>query len=213
MQHEFWHHRWQNQQIGFHLHVVNPLLLDHFAALSLTVGQRVFVPLCGKTLDIHWLLAQNFQVVGAELSQLAVDALFAELGLTPDIVQSGALRHYQAANIDIFQGDLFALDQATLGKVDAIYDRAALIALPPEIRNHYSRHLTKITATAPQLLISFHYDQSLVQGPPFNVDASELTALYGGHYRITLLAENNLPTGLKGQYPAQEKVWLLTPLE
>lgn len=213
MQHDFWHNRWQTQQIGFHLSEVNPLLLDYFATLSLTAGQRVFIPLCGKTLDIHWLLAQNFQVVGAELSQLAVDALFAELGLVPDIIQAGELRHYQAANIDIFQGDLFALDQATLGKVDAIYDRAALIALPPEIRNRYSRHLAKITATAPQLLISFHYDQSLVQGPPFNVNASELTALYGGNYRITLLAENNLPTGLKGQYPAQEKVWLLTPLE
>ncbi|MGQ2967025.1 MAG: thiopurine S-methyltransferase, partial [Methylophilus sp.] len=186
-EHNFWHQRWQNQQIGFHLQSVNPLLAAHFRALALKAGQRIFIPLCGKTLDIHWLLAQGIHVVGAELNQLAVDALFAELGLTPTITQSGALRHYsavdpQAVKIDIFQGDFFALDQALLGQVDAIYDRAALIALPADLRVTYSNHLLNITNSAPQLLISFHYDQSLLPGPPFNVSADEISAHYGESY-------------------------------
>lgn len=213
MEHDFWHERWQNQQIGFHLKTINPLLVGQFQALSLNPGQRIFIPLCGKTLDIHWLLSQGMQVVGAELNQLAVDALFTELGLTPIITHVGNLRHYKANNLDIFQGDFFDLAQSVLGTVDAIYDRAALIALPAEMRALYSQHLTKITDHAPQLLISFHYDQSLVPGPPFNVDVSELNMLYGKAYKLTLLAEDSLPTGLKGQYPAQERIWFLEPVK
>lgn len=213
MQHDFWHQRWQNQQIGFHLSAVNRLLEAYFQALELQPGQRVFIPLCGKTLDIHWLLAQGMHVAGAELNQLAVDALFTELGITPTITGHGALRHYHADHIDIFQGDFFELDQELLGKVDAIYDRAALIALPPDMRIRYSQHLISITAGAPQLLISFHYDPSLAEGPPFNVSADEVAAHYASTYSIRLLAEENLPTGLKGQHPAQEKLWLLNPVK
>lgn len=218
MEHAFWHERWENQQIGFHLKEVNPLLAAHFKALKLTPGQRVFIPLCGKTLDIHWLLSQGIHIVGAELNQLAVDALFTELGLIPQITQAGSLQRYHAVNqhavtITIFQGDYFALDQALLGKVDAIYDRAALIALPPDLRTTYSKHLMNITNCAPQLLISFHYDQSLAVGPPFNVSTDEITAHYGEVYHIALLADDQLPTGLKGQYPAQEKMWLLKPIK
>lgn len=216
MEHDFWHDRWKNQQIGFHLQEVNPLLAAHFQTLKLTPGQRIFIPLCGKTLDIHWLLSQGIHVAGAELNQLAVDALFAELGLIPTITQAGPLLHYHAVDqhgvtIDIFQGDFFALDRALLGQTDAIYDRAALIALPPDLRVTYSKHLVQLTHSAPQLLISFHYDQSLAAGPPFNVSADEISAHYGQIYSISLLADDLLPTGLKGQYPAQEKIWLLTP--
>lgn len=211
MHHDFWHQRWQNQQIGFHQGEVNPFLLAHFQALGLQVGMRVFVPLCGKSLDMHWLLAQGFQVVGAELSQMAVDALFAELGLTPEITQSGVLRHYRARQIEIFQGDFFALTQNQLGTVNAIYDRAALIALPDEMRKQYCEHLMTITQTAPQLLISFHYDQSLVPGPPFSVSKAEVSANYKSHYAITELASVSLEKGMKGQYPAEETAWLLSP--
>ncbi|HSI28792.1 MAG TPA: thiopurine S-methyltransferase [Methylophilus sp.] len=213
MQHDFWHQRWQNQQIGFHLDAVNPLLAAHFQALNLEAGQRVFIPLCGKTLDIHWLLSQGIQVAGAELNQLAVDTLFAELGVTPTITEHGSLRLYHAEHIDIFQGDFFTLDKGLLGDVDAVYDRAALIALPANMRIDYSQHLINLTAGAPQLLISFHYDQSLAEGPPFNVSAEEVAAHYALTYNIHLLADEILPTGLKGKFPAQEKLWFLNPLK
>ena len=213
MQHDFWHQRWQNQQIGFHLDAVNPLLAAHFQALNLEAGQRVFIPLCGKTLDIHWLLSQGIQVAGAELNQLAVDTLFAELGVTPTITEHGSLRLYHAEHIDIFQGDFFTLDKGLLGDVDAVYDRAALIALPANMRIDYSQHLINLTAGAPQLLISFHYDQSLAEGPPFNVSAEEVAAHYAQAYDIHLLADEILPTGLKGKFPAQEKLWFLNPLK
>jgi len=210
MHHDFWHQRWQNQQIGFHLNEVNPFLLAHFQALKLQPGQRILVPLCGKTLDIHWLLTQGLQVVGVELSALAVDALFAELNLVPEITQAGALKHYRTAQLAVFQGDFFALDQSLLGPVDAVYDRAALIALPNEMRRQYCQHLINLTHTAPQLLISFAYDQSLVPGPPFSVSQEEVGTHYQADYQCTILGSVFMETGLKGQYPAEETAWLLS---
>lgn len=211
MHHDFWHQRWQNQQIGFHLGEVNPFLLAHFQALKLQLGQRILVPLCGKTMDINWLLAQGLQVVGVELSALAVDALFAELNLVPEIKQVDALKHYRAAQLEVFQGDFFALDHALLGKIDAVYDRAALIALPNEMRRQYSQHLINLTHIAPQLLISFAYDQSLVPGPPFSVSKEEVSIHYQADYQCTVLSSVFMEKGLKGQYPAEETAWLLSP--
>ena len=212
MDHDFWHQRWQNQQIGFHLGEVNPILLAHFKTLGLQAGQRIFVPLCGKTLDMHWLLAQGLLVVGAELSQLAIDALFTELGLTPEITQLDTFRHYRAGNIEIFQGDFFALTPTLLRSVDAVYDRAALIALPGDLRGRYTDHLKQITGTAPQLLISFQYDQSLVAGPPFSVSKEEVSSHYDEDYTVAQLESIRMEKGMRGLYPAEETAWLLSPL-
>lgn len=209
MHYDFWHSRWQSNQIGFHLSEVNPLLMNHFSALNMHQGARVFLPLCGKSLDIHWLLAQGFCVVGVELSQIAVEALFADLKLTPTVTKIGALTGYSAKNIDIFNGDFFALSAEMLGKVDAVYDRAALVALPEEMRADYTVHLMVLTAYAPQLLISFAYDQAQHAGPPFSIGTQELQQYYSNYFEMRLLDKVNVVGGLKGKYPAIENVFLL----
>lgn len=209
MHHDFWHSRWQSNQIGFHLGEANPLLVKHFSALNLQQGARVFLPLCGKSLDIHWLLAQGFCVVGAELSQIAVEALFADLKLTPTVTKIGALTCYSAKNINIFNGDFFDLTAQMLGKVDAVYDRAALVALPEEMRADYAVHLMVLTAYAPQLLISFAYDQAQHSGPPFSIGTQELQQYYSNYFEMRLLDKVNVVGGLKGKCPAIENVYLL----
>ena len=209
MHEQFWKDRWQNNQIGFHKAEANPLLVRHFAALRLAPGARVFVPLCGKSLDVHWLLAQGHRVVGAELSRIAVEQLFAELGVTPRITPAGPLTRFEADGIVIFQGSLFDLTAATLGPVDAVYDRAALVALPPAMRDQYTTHLRALTADAPQLLICFEYHQPCMDGPPFSVEEPEVHRHYAAHYTVTLLQR---VTGelLKGICPSNDAVWLLT---
>jgi thiopurine S-methyltransferase len=209
MQPDFWHERWQSNQIGFHLPEVNHLLVKYFQTLKLKQNARVFLPLCGKTLDIDWLLAQGYNVAGAELSAIAIEDLFKQLRLTPIITQKKDIKHFSAANIDIFVGDIFKLTPETLGKVDAIYDRAALVALPFEMRKAYVAHLMTLTHTAPQLLICFEYDQSIHAGPPFSISADEIVQHYHSHYDITLLASEKMSDGLKGKYPATEQVWQL----
>lgn len=211
MEHSFWHHKWEANDIGFHQKTANTLLVEHLPALGLVDGQRVFVPLCGKTLDIRWLLSQEYRVAGAELSRLAVDQLFAELECVPTIEDVGSLLHYRAPDLDIFVGDIFELSRELLGPVDAIYDRAALVALPPDLRERYTAHLRAITDTAPQLTIVFEYDQSRAEGPPFSISDAEIARHCDASYSPVLLANHAIPNGMRGQCPAAEKVWHLAP--
>ena len=211
MEPEFWHQRWQKNEIGFHESQVNPLLVSHLPALELKPGARIFLPLCGKTLDIAWLLEQGYQVVGVELSQLAIDALFQSLDLVPTVINLGPLQHYSALNIDIFAGDIFALTPELLGTVTATYDRAALVALPTALRERYAAHLAQLTGHAPVLQITFAYNQAQMDGPPFSVSEAELARLYTGHYQRIALASKLVPGGLRGKTPAIEAAWLLLP--
>ena len=209
MEAAFWHTRWQTNQTGWHERAVNPLLIAHFSSLRVPSGGRVFVPLCGKSLDLGWLLSQGYAVVGAELSEQAVTQLFAELGMEPSLSATGKYKLFCGENIDMFVGDIFDLSREILGPVDAVYDRAALVALPEAMRARYAAHLKAITALAPQLVIGYEYDQTAVAGPPFSVTADELHCHYSDVYALTPLAHLEVPGGLKGKCPATEHIWRL----
>lgn len=210
MDQSFWHQRWEKNEIAFHENKANPLLVKHFNELSLAKGGRIFVPLCGRTLDISWLLSNGSRVAGAELSQIAIEQLFMELGLQPEISTVGEVEQWSANRLDIFVGDIFAVSRKMLGPVDAIYDRAALVAFPEEMRNRYTKHLTEMTHKAPQLLICYEYDQSVMQGPPFSVRNEEVQRHYADNYELTFMASADVPGGLKGKCAAKENVWRLT---
>ena len=209
MEASYWHNKWKINQIGFHQSKTNPLLIKHLEQLGLSKGDRVFLPLCGKTVDIAWLLSQGYKVAGAELSEIAIKQLFEALDLTPEISTIDSLTHYHAANIDMYVGDIFNLSAEVLGDVNASFDRAALVALSPEIRERYSAHLVDITGNAPQLLICFEYDQSVMSGPPFSIVKSGVEAHYAANYQLKLLEAPHLKGGLKGKIEAIEAIWLL----
>ncbi len=209
MEASFWHQKWKENDIGFHQGRVNSLLVKYFKSLALAEGKRVFLPLCGKTLDIAWLLSGGYCVVGVELNETAIEQLFSELKVEPQISDLGNLKYYYAKDIDIFVGDIFELSAEILGEVDAVYDRAALVALPAATRKRYTAHLTNITHNVPQLLISYEYDQSLIAGPPFSISATEIRQHYQSVYNITPLATVQVPEGMKGKCAADEHVWLL----
>jgi thiopurine S-methyltransferase len=154
-------------------------------------------------------LANGYRVAGAELSQLAIEQLFMDLGLQPDISEAGKVQVWSAKHIDIFVGDIFALSREMLGPVDAVYDRAALVAMPETLRHQYTAHLTELTNNAPQLLICYYYDQRVMDGPPFSISNEEVNQHYRGSYDLRLLASSDVAGGLKGKCPAKEHVWLL----
>lgn len=209
MEADFWHARWANNQIAFHEGEANALLVASFDALSLAKGDRVFVPLCGKTRDIAWLLSQGQRVVGAELSKIAIEQLFEDLGITPTVEPIGSLSKFSTEGLEVFVGDIFELTPELLGPVDATYDRAALVALPDDLRGRYAAHIHHITGAAPQLLICFEYDQAVMPGPPFSVDSAKLNRVYGPYYAMKELTRATVQGGLKGICPAEEAVWLL----
>lgn len=158
----------------------------------------MLLPLCGKTRDIAWLLAKGYRVVGVELVETAIEQLFVDLAVESTISQQGSLRHYSADNIDIFVGDFFKVTGDILGAVDAIYDRAALVALPDDMRQRYSKLLRAISGTAPQLLVAYVYDQNKIAGPPFAISDEEVHQHYHQHYTVNCV----------GRYE-EERVWLL----
>jgi thiopurine S-methyltransferase len=211
MEHDFWHRRWTNNQIAFHESHANAMLVANVHELCLSKGSCVFLPLCGMTLDIEWFLTQGHHVVGAELSELAVTQLFKRLNVTPAVETKPGFACHSAPNLEIFVGDVFNVTSHDVGKVDAVYDRAALVALPQHMRPNYAQHLFEQTRGIQQLVITFEYDQNLTAGPPFSVDGEEIYRLYGKHYTIRELMRKDLPNGLRGTVPAAEVAWLLSP--
>lgn len=193
---EFWKERWGKDETGFHLDKPNPALVNHWHTMPVDLGTRVLVPLCGKSVDIIWFLKEGYQVVGAELSEKALDALAydieGEFGLAVDKQEVDGLILYRAAGILLICGDWFALTARDIGPVDAVYDRAALVALPPQMRVDYSQHLLNISRNAPQLLVSFAYDQNQMPGPPFSVPEDEVIAHYGSLMHADVLDDREL---------------------
>ncbi|MEZ5081033.1 MAG: thiopurine S-methyltransferase [Thermoleophilia bacterium] len=210
MEHGFWHERWQRGQIAFHEGTTNQRLSACFHELACAPGSRVFVPLCGKTRDIAWLLGHGYHVVGAELSPLAVEELFRELDVEPAVSDDGRVLHHSDPDLRVHVGDIFDLTPDTLGPVDAVYDRAAFVALPADLRARYVDHLVRLTGAAPQLLVTMDYDQALMSGPPFSIDEAEVRARYSDRYDIRGVDDAEMPGGLKG-VPAREQAWLLDP--
>lgn len=193
MEPEFWHDRWASNQIGFHQSDINPYLLRHWPSLALAHGARVLVPLCGKSLDLIWLASLGHRVLGVELSEQAVQTFFSEQGLHPRIHQHGVFKVYQAGLIEVWCGDFFALDAEVLADCAALYDRAALIALPPLMRARYAAHLNRcLRAGCEGLLITLDYDQALKAGPPFAVTQDEVRVLLASHWTLQVLEERDI---------------------
>ena len=215
MEHSFWHSKWQKNEIGFHEPEGNALLVKYASFLfgddnPSTSLKRIFVPLCGKTRDIGWLLSNDCEVVGAELSEVAIIQLFEELGVEPTVTTTSNGKIYAKDGLTIYVGDIFKLASSDLGDVTGIYDRAALVALPSPLREQYAAHLMAITQCAPQLIISFEYDQNEMAGPPFSVNEKTVDALYSVDYNIQRLERSVLEGGLQGKVDADNLVFALT---
>ncbi|MGY2273287.1 MULTISPECIES: thiopurine S-methyltransferase [Pseudomonas] len=193
MEPEFWQERWARNQIGFHLPEVNPYLQRHWPQLALAEGSKVLVPLCGKSLDLMWLASHGLRVMGVELSEQAVEAFFSEQNLVPRITRRNAFTVYQADLIEVWCGDFFALDAEALIGCAALYDRAALIALPPLMRAQYAEQLNRLLPSGCQgLLITLDYDQTQKAGPPFAVTDEEVKVLFGSDWTLKALQEQDV---------------------
>lgn len=188
MEAEFWHQRWAQGQIGFHQNHINPYLLRWWPTLSVAAEQQVFVPLCGKSLDLAWLAGQGARVLGVELSEQAVQAFFAEHQLQPEVARRGTFTVYRSESIELWCGDFFELRAADVAGCQALYDRAALIALPEDMRSRYVAHLgTILPEHCTGLLVTLIYDQSLIPGPPFSVSDEEVQRLLASGWQVEAL--------------------------
>jgi thiopurine S-methyltransferase len=214
---EFWQQRWQANQIGFHQREINAHLQEFWGRLELPDASLVFVPLCGKSRDMLWLRARGYRVLGVEISPIAVSGFFHENELQPEVTRQNGFERWSADGLTILCGDFFHLDAARLADCGGVYDRASLIAMPPEMRPRYARHLSAILpAAASTLLVTMDYPQQQMQGPPFSVAEDEVRRLYRDSFRVRrlfcadILAENS-GFRQRGLSRLQEQVYLLTP--
>lgn len=192
MQSEFWHNCWQQQRTGFHQQEIHPLLSVVFSQLSWDQSKAIFVPLCGKSLDLWWL-SQHSKVIGAELSELACQQFYQEQNQLLSVSVQGEFQYCSHAAVDIWQGDYFALKPEQLGDIGLIYDRAALIALPLQMRIDYVKQLKNLCAgPVSLLLLSLEYPQDEMSGPPFSVTEQEVRRLFDFALSIELVAMRNL---------------------
>lgn len=190
---DFWHDRWQTDRIGFHQDAVSPMLDAHWDACGVAAGARVFVPLCGKSLDMPWLVARGHAVLGVEVSPIAVAAFFEALELVPAVHESKYGRHHRAGAYELIEGDAFALDAQALESCAGVYDRAALIALPPELRQPYLRTLYRaLPRDCRGLLVTLEYPQPEREGPPFAVHEDEVRAGLGDALQAEVLERRDI---------------------
>lgn len=217
MEADFWHARWEKNEIGFHQSKINSYLQQFWPLLNAPHDKAVFVPLCGKSIDMIWLRTQSYPVLGIELSTIAVQDFFKEQNITPSIMPQGHFERYESEGIALLAGDFFELTADDLAHCGSVYDRASLVALPPAMRQQYAGHFAKIVPPqASTLLITFEYNQSERAGPPFAVLEEEVHALYDTHFKVDLwLDVDILPQspGFKnaGITYLHEKVYCLRP--
>jgi thiopurine S-methyltransferase len=215
---QFWLDRWEERQIGFHLPQVNAHLRKHWSALQLNAGDRVLVPLCGKSLDMLWLHEIGHGVLGVELSHIAVQEFFEENALDMKIHAQDVFSAIQTPAIQLRQGDFFDLNSADVAGIKGVYDRAALVALPEDMRRKYVRHLAAILHPgAVVLLVSMDYPQQEMDGPPFSVSEDEVRRLYAGNFEVQLMDTVDVLAGnerlaQRGLTRMLEQIWKLVRL-
>lgn len=190
---DFWLQRWRDNEIGFHQDKPTPLLLKHWPAIGMPTGATIFVPLAGKSLDMVWFASQGYRVLGVELSPLAIKQFITEHGVVPEVRETKYGTHYFADHVEIICGDVFALDADALVDCSVVFDRAALVALPPELRRRY---VDEVYALLPPgcrgVLITLEYPPNEKQGPPFSVTETEVRELFDRDWHIDVLERRDI---------------------
>ena len=194
-----WLEFWANNETNWHSDVVTQELEKYLGLLKLESGDTVFVPLCGKSLDMIYMLNRGFSVIGVEVSEIGIKQFFHENGLDFTISQVGEFNLYSAKNIEIYCGDFFSLTSKHLCGVKAVFDRKSLIALDRNLRQKYVKHLNDIISLGVRiLLITLHYPKHQMSGPPFSVDKSEVESLFSMAFNYQELKSfHDIENGLK----------------
>ncbi|OOE41639.1 thiopurine S-methyltransferase [Salinivibrio kushneri] len=201
MEQEFWHQRWAENQIGFHRDTVHPMLIRHWPSLAPQSDETVLVPLCGKSIDLNWLAEKHQHVIGVELSEIAVRAFFSENLYTPQVYRApSGHTHYCFDELELINGDFFT---ARLSPMPLIYDRAALVAMPPAMRAQYVSHIRTLLAPGGRLLLITLFYPQADDTPPFSIDASVVEEAFQG-LDFRLLETHTEPDGERG-----EQAWLI----
>lgn len=175
MEKNFWLKRWQDNQIGFHQSSYHPMLKQFGKFFK---PGNVLVPLCGKSLDMLYLASLNHKVIGVELSPIACRDFFKENGISYLETKLQDFILFESEYVTLWCGDFFNLPEDVWANTTGLYDRAALVALPKDIREKYAAEIVKRSKNIETLLISFEYPEDAIEGPPFSVPEDEIKSIF-----------------------------------
>ncbi len=194
-----WLKFWENNETNWHGDKITQELVEYFELFELETRDKVFVPLCGKSLDMIYIMNQGFSVVGVEISEIGVRQFFSENNLTYKITKVDDFDLYSSENLEIYCGDFFSLTSKHLNNVKAVLDSKSLIALEPDLRQKYAKHLNDIISLGVRiLLVTLNYPQHQMSGPPFSVDESEVESLFSMAFESRKLKSfNDIENGSK----------------
>lgn len=199
-----WRKRWQEGRIGFHQTKTHPALIRHWQALNIAPHAKVLVPLCGKSLDMRWLAEWGHSVLGVELAPEAVAQFLAQRSVGVSRYRQAGFEIARQGSIELWCGDFFHLGIRQAFELEAFFDRAALIALPPATRQRYAFHLAQLLPPgAAGLLVSVTHEKG-DEGPPYSVAEEEVRNLFSPNFEPTLLE-----CGEADARGVSEQVWSL----
>lgn len=218
MEISYWQSRWRKDKTGWHMDQVYPLLPDLWPALSLKAGARILVPFCGKSVDMQWFISEGFHVTGVDVAEKALHAFMERSQKSFSSHQQYGFQVFRSKNMELWQGDFQKLPVTKIPPFDAIYDKAALIALPRNMRPKYAQKILQCSGPETQMLLqTFEYEQDEMPGPPFSVDEREIRQLYGKQFDLALLHQKQKPE-LRDKFQRRglssyliEKVYRLKP--
>jgi len=202
MEKEFWLGKWERHEIGFHQPEYNPFLVkkwQEFTHKYPMAKTSVFVPLCGKSLDMLFLVEQGYKVIGVELSAIACEEFFSENNIDYTIEKLENFTLYNSENISLYCGDMFNMHTEMLKDVGYVYDRASLIALPHEMRLRYVDFMESNLIGAKVFLVVLDFDNTEV-GPPHSITEGMVESYFSNHYKISSIAEVNIPLEKFGKH-------------
>lgn len=200
MEKEFWLNVWQGGVLGFHRNEYHPKLIQNLKKIKLPENARSFVPLCGKSLDMIYLLSLGQKVSAIEICPIAVNSFFEENNIHFNKSQKENLTLFHNDELNIYCGDYFELEKSSLGQIDFVYDRASNIALPPDMRKKYYKKMAELTNEGTQFLIlNFEHSSDTYQGPPFAVFPEEIEKEYGQYFDLEFEILDSWQQEIKGE--------------
>lgn len=219
MDKNFWLDKWQKKDTKFDQMNVNPYLIKYEKIFESLEGKKIFVPLCGKSIDILWFLKQGAEVIGVELSTIAVESFFFENNLTYKKINKNYFTIYLAKSLKFICGDFFQLDKNEVGDIDWVYDRASLVALDNITRVEYAKKISQLfPIKIKMMLITLSYKSDVPEYPPYSVTDKEVHLLFSKNFQInTLVQDENLDIMLhlikRGLVDLTDRVYLLTRID
>jgi thiopurine S-methyltransferase len=195
MELSYWQSRWRKGNIGFHMKDGYPQLREYWKSLPLPASPKVLVPLSGKSKDMQWIAGQDGNVTGVEISELAVRQFYDESGIAANVSSYSSFSIYRSKDITLWCGDFLKLPESKMPEFDLIYDKSALVALPPKMRQKYVKKIISLSGARTHILLhGFSYNQQEMNGPPFSVPVKEVESFYEDEFSIKMLEKNSLNT-------------------